>query len=861
MISQIPPQEQARFKQIVEQFRNQWQTEFSGQLPAEPFRSCLPAVNDPLRKAVLIEFVAIDLVTRLERGESISLLDYLALDSELGPPEQLPVRLLQIEFFHRQRSAIPFEADIYASWFPVQAEELKRRIQEINSQPQNGTMICRPMDDDFEIMPISSFSNRRSPVDRAVDAVAGSTPVSKRDPLAPIAKSTQERIQLENGYVLIRKIGRGNFGEVWLSEAPGGIEVALKIVQLPAVQKSKHLELRSLDIMKLMRHPYLIQVQAFWVTSEQILIAMELADQSLQDRARSCPNQSIPLPELLRYMSEAAEGIDHLHRQHVVHRDIKPDNLLLIKGHVKVADFGLARLLDETGLTVVATQVAGSPMYMAPEVWSKKPVPSSDQYSLAVAYVELRMGSAPFSASSLVEAMQEHLYGKPNLSGLSEPEQAVLRKALSKNTQDRFPSCSEMVSALSEAATPKDSNNSESSNFWKWMTALAVTTGLAVTGFLFWFANLPRIRSATTIRLPDVIDIEYGDSISNEVSIIDSLETIVNMTSPQRADDISIDFDREHSRLVVSAGLNTPIGESQIELTASTPSVSISKTVRINVKPSNRLMLPGRPGSTEQSNPNSERVEAEGRILFKSVEYAIPNCKPIHFLLIQRQAIQDPPTFYIMKTEVTNRWFAEFEKGNANKISPKSRWLDGAVAGDRYLGVEGDYLDYPVVGVNVEEADAFAKWIGGLLPSAEQWDKSAGANDSDQEGPYNKGGTDICVDRMPLGPRRVEESSDDKSIYGVRDLAGNVTEWTRSFLGVNSQPSIPLKEKTGRELVVLRGHCYWNLEPWKFAEGRVDDLESEEYDEGKPNIGFRVVIELPVGNETSSGSPRRHDLP
>ena len=129
MISQIPPQEQERFKQIVEHFRICWQNEFSGPLSAWPFRNCLPAVNDPLRKSILIEFVAIDLVTRLERGELVSLLDYLALDSELGPAEQLPVRLLQIEFFHRQRSVNPIEVDLYAKWFPAQANELKQRIE------------------------------------------------------------------------------------------------------------------------------------------------------------------------------------------------------------------------------------------------------------------------------------------------------------------------------------------------------------------------------------------------------------------------------------------------------------------------------------------------------------------------------------------------------------------------------------------------------------------------------------------------------------------------------------------------------------------------------------------------------------
>ena len=582
---------------------------------------------------------------------------------------------------------------------------------------------------------------------------------------------------------------------------------------------------------------------------------MELADQSLQDRARECTGQSIPLPELLRYVAEAAEGIDYLHREHVVHRDIKPDNLLLLKGHVKVADLGLARLLDETGLTVIATQVAGSPMYMAPEVWNQKPVPSSDQYSLAVAYAELRLGHTPFSASSLVEAMQAHLYGQPKLSGISEREQTVLRKALSKNTQDRFATCSEMVAALVEAASPlvapgaRPTAETKNLSIWSFVSLLTVAAGLATIGFLIWHSGSSPIRPPVAIRLRDV-KVEYGGKDEIEISTQDSSDKIQQITFSEEPPGISLNFDQAKNLLTIAADLNAPIGETSSEMTVSTNRGKIAKKLRVNVVDSESLRLPNRTQPSKQ-NPRRYRSDSEERILYENIEYLLPSGERVEFLLIPRQSTSDPPTFYIMKQEVTNRWFAEFASSHPEKISADSRWREGALADSAYLGVEGDFIDYPVVFVKVEECYAFAEWLGGLLPSEQQWDKASGANEDEKTrgiGPFKGKGLDICVDRISQGPLRAGTSPDDISPFGVLDLSGSVTEFTRNITRhKTTKLDIPLPEKTkrlGNEVVILRGNSYHDPEPWKY-ELKDDQIPPTlPYDDSKPEIGFRVVLEL-----------------
>ena len=103
--------------------------------------------------------------------------------------------------------------------------------------------------------------------------------------------------------------------------------------------------------MKSIRHPNLVSLFGAWHKDHWLILAMELCDRSLQDRLTEALNQNlpgIPLKELLSYMSDAANGLDALNAKQVQHRDVKPANLLLLNSGVKVADFGLVKVLEQT---------------------------------------------------------------------------------------------------------------------------------------------------------------------------------------------------------------------------------------------------------------------------------------------------------------------------------------------------------------------------------------------------------------------------------------------------------------------------------------------------------------------------------
>jgi tetratricopeptide (TPR) repeat protein/serine/threonine protein kinase len=262
------------------------------------------------------------------------------------------------------------------------------------------------------------------------------------------------------GYRLVKRLGAGGFGEVWEAEAPGGFHVAMKFVSLG--EQAGAVERRSLELLKHIHHPNLLTTFGAWQTNGFLIIAMELADGTMWDRFQEAVAQGlsgIPWQELHEYLLEAAKGIDHLNAQkHVVegeegvgvqHRDIKPQNILLIGDGVKVADFGLARLL---GHTVTGHTGSMTIAYAPPEFFRGQTSWQSDQYSLAVTYCELCSGRLPFTGSA-AEIMAGHLMHPPNLTLLVEEEQPVVRKALAKEPKDRWPNCRAFVEALHACRT------------------------------------------------------------------------------------------------------------------------------------------------------------------------------------------------------------------------------------------------------------------------------------------------------------------------------------------------------------------------------------------------------------------------
>lgn len=253
------------------------------------------------------------------------------------------------------------------------------------------------------------------------------------------------------GYVLEELIGRGGFGEVWRAEAPGGIKKAVKFVFGRHDDRRAEQEMKSLERIKDVQHPFILGLERFEIVNQQLVIVTELAESSLEDvfnKHRDRGSCGIPRNQLMTFMRDAADALDYLHQLYQLqHLDVKPANLLIVGGRVKVADFGLLKDLQD----IECSAIGGlTPIYAPPEVFDGKPSMYSDQYSMAVMYQELLTGTRPFPGRTIAQLATQHVHNAPNLEPLPPSDRPILARALEKSPNRRFKSCSEFVGFLSD---------------------------------------------------------------------------------------------------------------------------------------------------------------------------------------------------------------------------------------------------------------------------------------------------------------------------------------------------------------------------------------------------------------------------
>ncbi len=262
----------------------------------------------------------------------------------------------------------------------------------------------------------------------------------------------QDSKKLTDRYDLIKKLGQGGMATVYLAwDTHLERHVAIKVIDDKQIEENEGIErfIREAKIISSLNHPNIVHIHDIVHQDDTYFIVMEYIDgPSLNDLLETSQfNEN----QVISFATQICSGLAHAHEKGIVHRDIKPHNILLASnGNYKIVDFGISKYMDSTQLTLTGI-VMGSVHYFSPEQASGQAIkPSSDIYSLGIVMYEMLSGNVPFDAENYIAIAVKHM-NEPvpdRLLNINVTLKQIVLKALEKNPTKRFQTATEMKSSL-----------------------------------------------------------------------------------------------------------------------------------------------------------------------------------------------------------------------------------------------------------------------------------------------------------------------------------------------------------------------------------------------------------------------------
>jgi len=261
--------------------------------------------------------------------------------------------------------------------------------------------------------------------------------------------------QLGN-YRLLRLLGQGGFAEVYLGEHVYlETQAAIKVLHTRlAHEDTESFRIEARTIARL-EHPHIVRVLDFGVEGRTPFLVMSYATGGTL-RQHHPKGTRLDLPVVVSYVKQVASALQYAHDQKLIHRDVKPENILLGRhGEALLSDFGIA-LLAQTSRHQLTQAPTGTVAYMAPEQIQGKPRQASDQYSLGIVVYEWLSGTLPFTGSAF-ELFGQHLHVPPTplqekVSGIPIAVEQVVMRTLAKDPKERFATIQAFATALEDAS-------------------------------------------------------------------------------------------------------------------------------------------------------------------------------------------------------------------------------------------------------------------------------------------------------------------------------------------------------------------------------------------------------------------------
>ncbi len=262
--------------------------------------------------------------------------------------------------------------------------------------------------------------------------------------------------QMLGKYQVKQLVGRGGMAEVYRAHNPDlKQDVAIKVLHSDALTSEDSIQMFRQEAQAVagLRHANIVRVFDFEARDNLFYMVMELIEGPTLSQLMSSHPNGMHRPTALAYFAQITEAVGYAHDQGVIHRDLKPGNVLMLNGtHPVLTDFGLAKVMNISH--PAADMLAGTPVYMSPETISHSEVGrESDIYSLGIMLYEMVTGRVPFMGNSIGDVLHQQVHSPPPRPSLLVPDlepqiEAVILRALEKNPADRYHSARQMSREL-----------------------------------------------------------------------------------------------------------------------------------------------------------------------------------------------------------------------------------------------------------------------------------------------------------------------------------------------------------------------------------------------------------------------------
>ncbi len=570
---------------------------------------------------------------------------------------------------------------------------------------------------------------------------------------------------IDGKYRIDGLIGAGGMGTVYrATRLLIGDEVAIKILHKDHTDAhSSERFRREAQAAARLKHPNAVSIYDFGISTDSLqYLVMEFVEgTSLRERLNHGPLDFATAAEVI---SQVCAALDEAHRRHIIHRDIKPDNILLSSDgaglRVKVLDFGIAKLRDETAGHLTQTgNVMGTPHYMSPEQCLGEELDSrADIYSAGIVLYEMLCGRVPFNAPVSTAVVVQHVsQAPPSLRSINpavpEAAEQVVINAIQKNRADRPSTAGILAQEFGAALAVRPIHT----------TDYAVLPQGGQPG-----ASKKEINEETVERRSPASDRS-------------DLPKTVYLASPAMGTPAGRPTNGAHAALTANVKRATPakyIGAAVIGVSAAVAVLvfvmwqGVSSGNRNTGNVNTSLLGPNDPipGGTLTNNPTKpERpltpagmVPITGKQFLMGSNDGDSDARPAHPVTIK--------SFYLDIYEVTCEDYKRF-LDKTGRPAPTT-WTNGSYPPGT--------AKHPVTGVTWDDAEAYARFVGKRLPLEEEWEFAA-RGPGNLVYPWGNTWQTGCANAGNEGTGLVNVGSYDcNSPFGVQDLIGNAWEWTAS---------------------------------------------------------------------------------